>query len=114
MRLEGIPVFLFSETVAVPFPFLTFHLNSLTRRSSIHPCYPATAIRVEAAGGIDLLTNRGRIIRKNHDGLHLICVEINFREETRKHQKKKVLFVTVGSAWEEDRRKRGMEDASEI
>jgi len=25
-----------------------------------------------------------------------------------------VLFVTVGSAWEEDRRKRGMEDESEI
>ena len=37
MWLEGIPVFLFSETVAVPFPFLIFHLNSLTRRSSNPP-----------------------------------------------------------------------------
>lgn len=34
---KGTPIFLFSETVALPFPFLTFHLNSLTRRSSNPP-----------------------------------------------------------------------------
>lgn len=33
----GMSVFLFSETVALPLPFLTFHLNSLTRRSSNPP-----------------------------------------------------------------------------
>lgn len=91
------------------FSYFSFEfVNSTIVKSA--PRYPTTAFRVEAAGRIDLLTNRGRIIRKNHhDGLHLICVEINFREETRKHQKKKVLFVTVGSAWEETRGKRGAE-----
>lgn len=34
---KEMPVFLFSETVALPFLFLTFHLNSLTRRSSNPP-----------------------------------------------------------------------------
>lgn len=64
-RERGLPIFflLEKETVALPLPFLTFHLNSLTRRSSNPSLSPLpVAFR---AGGIDLLTNRGRIIRKN-------------------------------------------------
>jgi hypothetical protein len=105
---------LFSETVALPLPFLYLSfefVNSTIVKSSLPlkppPFSPSPSLALpragrvssgEAAGGIDLLTNRGGIIRKNRDGLHLICVEINFSEETWKQQKKKVLFVTVGSA----------------
>lgn len=67
-RVTGL--FVWKGTVAFPLPFLTFHLNSLTRRSSnpppSTPPFPASAaFRAGATSGIDLLTNRGRIIRKN-------------------------------------------------
>lgn len=47
--MGGMPVFLFSETVALPLPFLTFHLNSLTRRSS-NPSPPLSDDRVSGGG----------------------------------------------------------------
>jgi len=109
---------LFSETVALPLPFLylSFEFVNSTivksSRSRHHLALPLALPRAgrvssgEATGGIDLLTNRGGIIRKNRDGLHLICVEINFSEETRKQKKKKVLFVIVGSASGKRRRKK--------